>query len=44
MKRISLNWTLSHTKDLSLPACEPIKATVPGAVQLDYAEAKGYAP
>lgn len=44
MKKLTLDWTLSHTKDLSLPACEPIKATVPGAVQLDYAEAKGYAP
>ncbi|MBQ9692824.1 MAG: hypothetical protein IJV70_06670 [Clostridia bacterium] len=44
MKKISLNWTLSHTKNLSEKPLDEITAKVPGAVQLDYAEAKGYAP
>ena len=44
MKIVIGNWTLSHTRDLSLPAADPIPAHVPGAVQLDYAEALGYAP
>ena len=44
MKTIIGNWTLSHTKELSEPAAEPIAAHVPGAVQLDYAEALGYPP
>ena len=44
MKKISLNWTLSHTKNLSEKPQDEITAKVPGAVQLDYAEANGYAP
>ena len=44
MKYIIENWTLSHTKDLAEAAIEKIAAHVPGAVQLDYAEALGYPP
>jgi len=44
MKTIIGNWTLSHTKALSEPAAEKIAAHVPGAVQLDYAEALNYPP
>ncbi len=44
MKQISLSWTLSHTSDPASPSVERIPATVPGAVQLDYAKAFGYAP
>ena len=44
MKTIIRNWTLSHTQDLAVPAAERIEAHVPGAVQLDYAEALGYPP
>ena len=44
MKTMINSWTLSHTKDLAVPAEEKIAAHVPGAVQLDYAEALGYAP
>lgn len=44
MKTIINSWTLSHTKDLAVPAEEKIAAHVPGAVQLDYAEVLGYAP
>ena len=44
MKTVIRNWTLSHTKDLSVAAEQAIAAHVPGAVQLDYAEALGYPP
>lgn len=44
MKTVIGDWTLSHTADLSTPATERIAAHVPGAVQLDYAEALGYPP
>ncbi len=44
MKKILLDWTVSHTPDLSVPAVDTVPAKVPGAVQLDYAEAKGYKP
>ena len=44
MKTIIGNWTLSHTGSLSEPAAEKIAAHVPGAVQLDYAEALNYPP
>ncbi len=44
MKKQFLTWTLSHTSNLSEPLKDPIAATVPGAVQLDYAKAFGYAP
>ena len=44
MKRLSLNWTVSHTPDISIPPKDVVPASVPGAVQLDYAKAKGYAP
>ena len=44
MKTVVGNWTLSHTKDLAEAAVEKISAHVPGAVQLDYADALGYPP
>ncbi len=44
MKKQSFNWTLLHTKSLSEPPCDRIDARVPGAVQLDYANAFGYSP
>lgn len=44
MKQLVGNWMLSHTKDLTQAATEPIPAHVPGAVQLDYAQALGYEP
>lgn len=42
MSKRSLNWQLTHKKGIHLPELEPIPATVPGAVQLDYAKAFGY--
>lgn len=44
MQRLIENWTLSHAHALSDTPTEAVPATVPGAVQLDYAEAGGYAP
>ena len=44
MKKLTLNWTLSHASDRNAAQIDKIPATVPGAVQLDYAKAKGYAP
>ena len=44
MKKLTLNWTLSHTPNLSTEPKDRIEASVPGAVQLDYAKAKNYAP
>ena len=44
LKRTAFEWTLAHTKDLSVAPSESIPATVPGATGLDYAKAKGYAP
>ncbi len=44
MKKISFNWTLSHTPALSESAKDRIPAEVPGAVQLDYAKAFDYKP
>lgn len=37
-------WTISHTKSPSIAPVERIPATVPGAVQLDYAKAFDYSP
>ena len=42
MKKIELNWTLTHTTSLDEAPRDPVPATVPGAVQLDYAKAHGY--
>lgn len=44
MKKLTLNWTLSHTPELAKAPVEFIPATVPGAVQLDYAKALNYKP
>ena len=44
MKTLSFHWTLSHAATKDGARKEPIPATVPGAVQLDYAKALGYAP
>ncbi len=44
MKIFEFEWVVSHTKSLDEQPIEHIPATVPGAVQLDYAKAKGYAP
>ena len=43
MNKLYPDWTLTHKKQLSDPDSEPIPATVPGAVQLDYAKAHDYA-
>ncbi len=43
MKKIMLNWSLSHTTDLAKAPKDRIPAEVPGAVQLDYAKAFNYA-
>ncbi len=42
MNKLYPTWTLTHKKQFSDQASEPIPATVPGAVQLDYAKAYGY--
>ena len=44
MKTVIESWTLTHTQDITVPATERIAAHVPGAVQLDYAEALHYPP
>ena len=44
MKRLTLNWSLLHTSDITEEPKDRIPATVPGAVQLDYAKALNYAP
>lgn len=44
MKQIVFDWMLSHASQKSGTPLEPVKATVPGAVQLDYACAKNYPP
>jgi len=44
MKKQSLTFTLSHAKEKDGTPLQPIAATVPGAVQLDYAKALDYAP
>lgn len=44
MKKQSLTFTLSHAKEKNGTPLQPIAATVPGAVQLDYAKALDYAP
>ena len=44
MKKIGLNWTLCHTPNLLTEPVDKIPASVPGAVQLDYAKEFNYAP
>lgn len=44
MKRSYFNWTLSHADEKHKTPTQPVAATVPGAVQLDYAKALDYAP
>ncbi len=44
MKKINLSWTLSHSKTVDGVGEESIPATVPGAVQLDYARENNYEP
>ena len=44
MKKITFDWTLSHASDKGAQGTDSVAATVPGAVQLDYAAAKNYAP
>ena len=44
MKKLTLNWKLSHSKCYGGALEETVEATVPGAVQLDYAKALGYPP
>ena len=44
MQKMTFDWTLSHAKEKAGTPCEPIRATVPGAVQLDYAAALNYPP
>ncbi len=44
MKKQLSHWTLTHTKDLTLPFTDPVSATVPCEIQLAYAAAKAYAP
>ena len=44
MQKITFDWTLSHAKEKSGAPQQAIPATVPGAVQLDYARALDYPP
>lgn len=44
MHKITFDWMLSHASEKDGLPTEKIPALVPGAVQLDYAKAKGYAP
>ena len=44
MHKITFDWMLSHASEKDGIPAEKIPACVPGAVQLDYAKAKGYAP
>ena len=44
MKILTFDWMLSHASEKNGTPIEPIAATVPGAVQLDYAVAKNYPP
>lgn len=44
MKHSTFIWTLSHSKEKHGAPLQPVPATVPGAVQLDYAAALDYAP
>ncbi len=44
MKTTILDWMLSHASEKDGMPLDPVTATVPGAVQLDYAAAKDYAP
>lgn len=42
MPKQALSWQLTHKKDMDSPEFDAIPASVPGAVQLDYARAFGY--
>ncbi len=42
--RYELQWTVGHTDTLEGEPTEFVQATVPGAVQLDWAKAKGWPP
>ena len=44
MKQLTFEWMLSHASEKDAAGLEPVVASVPGAVQLDYAKAKDYAP
>ena len=44
MKKTTFDWMLSHASEKNGRELEPVCATVPGAVQLDYAAAKDYKP
>lgn len=42
MSKHALKWTLTHKNSFDSEKLEPISASVPGAVQLDYGKAFGY--
>ena len=44
MKTLLQNWSLTHSDERSLVGEDRVIAHVPGAVQLDYADALGYKP
>ncbi|MBR0442963.1 MAG: hypothetical protein IIX15_01345, partial [Clostridia bacterium] len=44
MKQVTFEWMLSHASEKSGAGLESIPASIPGAVQLDYAKAKNYEP
>ena len=44
MKKLTLNWELAHSKTIEETPIDRITASVPGAVQLDYAKALNYKP
>lgn len=44
MKQVTFDWMLSHASEKDGTGLEPVVASVPGAVQLDYAKAKNYPP
>ena len=44
MKKLYFDWTVSHSNTIDGPETDEIPATVPGAVQLDYAKAMNYKP
>lgn len=41
-KRLYLDWKVGHTENLNSSTKKFVKATVPGAVQLDWANANDY--
>ena len=44
MKQLTFDWMLSHASEKDGVGKDSVMASVPGAVQLDYAKAKDYAP